>query len=111
MLKEYKAYLKDNPQGYWFKAKLYGWGWTPAKWQGWLTILVFTGLIIFNAYRIDSDLRSASDTFINFILQTVILVLLLILIGYKTGEKPRWQWGIKKEKTILVEKADTAKGN
>ena len=30
MIKEYIAYLKDNPQGYWFKARLYGWGWAPA---------------------------------------------------------------------------------
>jgi len=40
MIKEYIAYLKDNPQGYWFKAKLYGWGWDPAIWQGWLVLLV-----------------------------------------------------------------------
>ena len=31
MLKQYIAYLKDNPQGYWFKAKLYGWGWVPVN--------------------------------------------------------------------------------
>jgi hypothetical protein len=32
LFKEYTDYLKDNPQGYWFKRKLYGWGWTPARW-------------------------------------------------------------------------------
>ena len=31
MIKEYIAYLKDNPQGYWFKARLYGWGWVPVN--------------------------------------------------------------------------------
>jgi len=36
MLKKYIAYLKDNPKRYWFKAKMYGWGWTPVKWQDWL---------------------------------------------------------------------------
>jgi hypothetical protein len=29
MIEEYKKYLKDNPEVYWFKAKLYGWGWFP----------------------------------------------------------------------------------
>lgn len=36
MLKEYLEYLKDNPKHLWFKRKLYGWGWVPVRWQGWL---------------------------------------------------------------------------
>ena len=40
MIKECIAYLKDNPRGYWFKAKLYGWGWVPVKWQGWLGVVI-----------------------------------------------------------------------
>jgi len=28
----------------WFKAKQYGWGWYPARWQGWLIVI---GFIIF----------------------------------------------------------------
>ena len=38
MIKEYIAYLKDNLKRYWFKSKLYGWGWVPVKWQGWLVV-------------------------------------------------------------------------
>jgi hypothetical protein len=34
MFKKYIEYLKDNPQGYWFKRKVWGWGWTPVTWQG-----------------------------------------------------------------------------
>jgi len=41
MIKEYIKYLKDNPEGYWFKAKLYGFGWAPAAWQGWLVLFVY----------------------------------------------------------------------
>ena len=46
MIKEYVSYLKDNPNGYWFKRKLYGWGWTPATWQGWFAIGVYVLLIL-----------------------------------------------------------------
>jgi len=46
VLKEYIAYLKDNPQGYWFKSKLYGWGWTPARWQGWFVLVVYVGGLV-----------------------------------------------------------------
>jgi hypothetical protein len=94
LFKEYINYLKDNPEGYWFKRKIWGWGWTPARWQGWVTLLVFVAILVWNAYRIDSMSHSASDTLINFIPQTVVLTLILIFICYKTGEKPKWQWGI-----------------
>lgn len=90
---DYIAYLKDNPQGYWFKRKIYGWGWTPATWQGWVAILVFLVLMFLNFFRIDSASHSGSDTLINFIPQTAILVLLLIVVCWKKGEKPKWQWG------------------
>lgn len=98
MLKKYIDYLKDNPQHYWFKAKLYGWGWTPATWQGWLVVLLFITLILLNFYYIDTRSHSVSDTLLNVVPRTAILIILLILICYLTGEKPRWQWGIPKER-------------
>jgi len=52
-LANYLEYLKDNPNKYWFRRKLYGWGWTPATWQGWLTLLIFILIIPLNFYRID----------------------------------------------------------
>ncbi len=98
IIKRHIEYLKDNPEQYWFKRKLYGWGWTPARWQGWVVILVFTALIVWNAIRIDSTSHSVSDMLINFIPETAILVLMLIIICYVTGEKPRWMWGdLKKD--------------
>ncbi len=87
------AYLKDNPQGYWFKRKLYGWGWTPATWQGWLVLFGFIVLMVLNFLRLDIPSHSASDTLINFIPETAVMVLLLIGICWKKGEKPKWQWG------------------
>ena len=30
-----------NNSKLWFKAKRYGWGWTPSAWQGWMVLLVY----------------------------------------------------------------------
>lgn len=98
ILKDYIEYFKDNPHHYWFKAKVYGWGWTPATWEGWTVVLIFLIAIIANGYRIDSASHSVSDTLLNFIPQTVILVFLLIVICYIKGEPPHWQWGLPKKK-------------
>ena len=98
MIKEYIAYLRNNPEGYWFKAKLYGWGWTPATWQGWLVLAVFGALLFLNFLRLDATSHSASDTVRPFFIQTVLLVILLLGICYAKGEKPRWQWGTPKDK-------------
>lgn len=96
-IREYMAYLRDNPEGYWFKAKLYGWGWVPARWQGWATIFVFAAAIGFNAAHIDAASHSASDTLIGVVPETIALVLVLIGICVVKGEKPRWHWGLPKE--------------
>lgn len=80
----------------WFKAKNYGWGWYPSSWQGWLVLIIFIVFQVWNAIRIDAMQHSASDTLINFIPQTIIAVVVLIYICYKTGEKPEWRWRGKK---------------
>ncbi len=100
MIKEYINYLKDNPQGYWFKAKLYGWGWTPARWQGWLVILAYIAIILTLVLNIEEDIPGNPDSGSNFLvfgLPIILLTALLIFICYKKGEKPRWQWGPPKK--------------
>jgi uncharacterized membrane protein YhaH (DUF805 family) len=100
MIKEYINYLKDNPQGYWFKAKLYGWGWTPARWQGWLVIIVYIALVLTIALKGEESIPGNPDSGTNFLvfaLPIIILTALLIFICYKKGEKPRWQWGPDKK--------------
>lgn len=92
-MKEYFASIKNNPRGYWFKAKRYGWGWVPAHWQGWAVLVAFIALVVMNFFRIDAQSHSVSDTLINVVPQTIVLALLLIAICWKTGERPRWQWG------------------
>lgn len=96
MIQQYLNYIKDNPQGYWFKAKLYGWGWTPAKWQGWLVIFVYIALILTLVLNREDAIPGNPDSGSNFLifgLPIILLTTLLIFICYKKGEKPRWQWG------------------
>ncbi len=92
MIKEYIRYLKDNPEGYWFKARLYGWGWAPATWQGWLILVIYIAAVVFFAFTIDENSPDREVIF-TFILPVVLLTISLLSICYKTGEKPRWQWG------------------
>ena len=95
MIKRYIAYIQDNPEGYWFKRKLYGWGWTPATWQGWSITLIYLGLVI--ALAISANNYTEFDAFLfKFIIPVVVLSAFLIHLCYARGEKPRWQWGVKK---------------
>lgn len=96
MWKEYLAYIRDNPNGYWFKRKLYGWGWTPVRWQGWVVIALYVLAIVLFSLTIDDNSPTREVAF-TFILPVVFLTALLIRICYKKGEKPRWQWGLDRK--------------
>ncbi len=96
MIKEYIAYLQDNPNGYWFKRKLYGWGWTPATWQGWLVTGLYLALVIGFVLTLD-DQSPINEVMFTFALPVVLLTITLIRICYTKGEKPKWQWGEPKD--------------
>lgn len=97
MIQEYIQYFKNNPENLWFKRKLYGWGWTPVRWQGWLTIVVYVW-VVWSFFRdADAASHSVSDTLIRFAIPLVVATSALIVVCYKKGEKPRWQWGERKE--------------
>ncbi len=95
-MKKYIAYLKNNPQKYWFKRKVYGWGWTPATWQGFLVTFLYVGIVIFCAVSIENI--SSEKTPIVSILGLIFVTLIFLIIVYKKGEKPKWMWGIPKDK-------------
>ncbi|MFZ2038690.1 MAG: hypothetical protein WAV11_02030 [Minisyncoccia bacterium] len=80
----------------WFRRKLYGWGWYPVTWEGWLVILVYIALILTLALTREEYIPGNPDSgsnFLVFALPIIVLTILLITISYKKGEKPRWQWG------------------
>jgi len=82
------AYLRDNPEGYWFKRKLYGWGWVPVKWQGWLVVLLALSILFAGIYvgEIDDAPGAAGLGFL-------LMLTILFFFGYLKGEKPKWSWG------------------
>ena len=95
--KDYVDYLKDNPSGYWFKRKLYGYGWTPSKWQGWLISLIFAVLLFLLSLTIN-DASTIQESMFTYILPALILIFILIYIAHKKGEKLAWQWGPNNKK-------------
>jgi hypothetical protein len=90
ILKNYVNYLKDNPKGYWFKRKLYGWGWTPATKEGWSLLALY----FFSILYIGFTENNVSTLLIEF----SIITALFLFIVYLKGEPPKWQWGLKNEK-------------
>ena len=88
MFKQYLRYIKDNPHGYWFKRKLYGWGWVPVKWQGWLVVAISIAILFASLYIGEID-DAPGMALLGFIL----MIAFIFTFGYWKGEKPRWQWG------------------
>jgi hypothetical protein len=84
---------RKNAKPLWFVAKTYGWGWTPATWQGWLITLGFaacyTAVMIIGL----EHARTVKQVWLYAILPAFLVIALLLLICYRTGEKPRWRWG------------------
>lgn len=82
---------------YWFVRKTYGWGWTPATWQGWAIIGVYFGGIASIILKADQTNESTEYMTNNLFIPIAVLTFALLIITYLTGEKPKWQWG-KNEK-------------
>ena len=97
MFKKYIDYLKDNPEGFWFKRKLYGWGWTPAAWQGWAVVAGYLLVVLYLFRNIGMSGSSPRDSLMNITAPVIIATAILIYISYKKGEKPKWQWGPPKK--------------
>ncbi|MDP1690283.1 MAG: hypothetical protein Q8L52_03745 [bacterium] len=99
VIETYIEYLKDNPEGYWFKRKLYGWGWTPALWQGWAVLAIFLVYVVWVVSGIEHSSDTVPDTEMYWFLGKIAFgAAILIAVCYWKGEKPKWQWGIPLDK-------------
>lgn len=92
LFNKYAAYPKDNPNGYWFKRRPFGWGWVPAKWQGWAVLAVYLVLLFLFASRVGEG-DSFAEVARSFLIPIALLTSILIAICYTTGERPKWSWG------------------
>lgn len=87
----------------WFRRKTYGWGWTPITWEGWaVTAIVVIIPIIIKYFTRELDLSRGVQNFYT-LASLPILLMALIWVCFRYGEKPRWQWGIKRTKLSHVE--------
>ena len=77
----------------WFTRKRYGWGWTPATWEGWAVLVVYFLLIVLLFRRANLSAYSTGDALMLFSLPCIVLTGILIAVAYWRGESPRWQWG------------------
>jgi hypothetical protein len=76
----------------WFgPRKLFGYGWSPITWQGWLSILLFAGLDFFAVtYLVRFGI-------IYSFLGSIILITMLLVVITLTGDKPNYV-GLKGKK-------------
>jgi len=94
--KKYINYLKDNPNHYWFKRKVFGWGWTPATREGWLVTLVFIAAVLSLAFRVDEN-ATPKEVVTDLLIPLAVLLILLFVIAYRKGEKPKWMFGFPED--------------
>ena len=81
---------KNKEGKIWFRRKLYGWGWTPCTWEGWMVLLGWTVFFVLAISNLDHE-------WLKNIIFIIIFTVILIEICYQKGERPRWQWGKRKE--------------
>lgn len=81
----------------WFRAKRYGWGWTPATWQGWAIIAVYAAiLLLWAAYLLANPgvpRRWHGAAVWIGVAPVLVLSAALVAICWIKGERPRWRWG------------------
>jgi hypothetical protein len=80
---------------YWFRARDYGWGWTPATWQGWTVMLAYMfGIAGWLAYHYaHQEMSFGIHTDFVPAIPILMLTTILVAICWWKGEKPRWKWG------------------
>jgi len=79
--------MQANEKNIWFPAKKYGWGrGLPNCWQGWLVITAYLVLLCAGTFLMLKETGL-------LLAYTAVLSIVLIIICYLKGEKPRWRWG------------------
>lgn len=98
IVRDYLDYIRDNPQKYWFKAKWYGWGWMPVRWQGLVVVLAYLAVVVTPGILLAQGLM-VEEQFV-WVITPVTIVATVVLVGIclAKGERPSWSWGKPKKK-------------
>lgn len=76
----------------WFRAKMFGWGWYPVSWEGWVVIALYVYAVIKSTWALAPQ-HSGSDELFALAIRIVPPTICLLIICYAKGERPRWRWG------------------
>lgn len=82
----------------WFKARPYGWGWYPSTWQGWIVIYAAIGAIFYGVHdtpELEAAGKTETEVLPVILVRIALPVIILLMISYAKGEKPRWRWSSK----------------
>ena len=80
--------MLPNEKKPWFPAKRYGWGWGPPNcWQGWVVFAVWLALLAGGGVYLMPGQPEL------FVLYAIGLTIVLVIVCWIKGEKPRWRWG------------------
>jgi hypothetical protein len=82
----------------WFRAKRYGWGWTPATWEGWAVMAVYVVIVIAWEIYLARDQQAFVGQPISAIawraaVPPIVSTAILVPTCWIKGERPRWRWG------------------
>ncbi|HUK06225.1 MAG TPA: DUF3309 family protein [Stellaceae bacterium] len=81
---------------FWFKARHYGWGWTPASVEGWIVTVVLVLLLLASTVIFIRAVQSGAEprlATLLFLVATALISGVAVVIAFVTGEPPRWRWG------------------
>lgn len=82
----------ETPKKPWFTAKTFGWGWTPATWQGWMMTLLMVELIIVVVFVSTLTGDTARQQLYVAFPFLALIISTMAMINYRTGEKAKWGW-------------------
>jgi hypothetical protein len=93
---ERKAAALGGMTKLWFKARRYGWGWTPVTIEGWTVVVVSLVLAIAVTALFVHEIGAGANprrAGLLFVLWNAVLSGAVTAIAWVTGEPPRWRWG------------------
>lgn len=84
---------REKPKPLWFKAHTYGYGWTPATWQGWLLLAIMLFLSVFVGFLVSDHAGTINQIIIDAFPFWFLIITTFFAIVHRTGDKAHWHWG------------------